>query len=148
MDKVQTVQDGKATSKDLPLYTTPGGATRSEKASAFHLIPRAGLRRTAKRYALGAEIHGEFNWMLSLDTEANALVWAREAFNHGMEHMLKMANGIEPDDDHLGAIGWAQTQLAYIEEKFNCRWTDLTKSKVATASSTTTCHTTRDWSEQ
>ena len=49
-----------------------------------------------------------------------------------IEHALKMGS---PDnlewkdieDDHLGAIGWAVCVIAYCEEKFNKKWTDLGK---------------------
>lgn len=103
----------------------PGGGTRSEGAAPFYLVPRDGLRRIALRYGLGAEKHGADNWKNSCSTEENALVWCRMCYDHMMEHMLKMQTGDFPDDDHLGAIGWAQTQLAYVEEKFGKLWTSL-----------------------
>jgi hypothetical protein len=108
-------------------YALPGGGTRSEKAPPYHLVPREGLRRTAKRFGFGAEKHGEWNWLKSTETRELAAGWATEAYNHMMEHAMKMAAGLDPDDDHLGAIGWAQTVLCFIEEKYQCKWTDLLK---------------------
>lgn len=105
-----------------------GGATRSAGALPFHLVPRDGLRRIAERYGLGAEKHGANNWMNASNNEEDALRWAQVCYDHMMEHMLKMQTGDFPDDDHLGAIGWAQTQLAYIEARYSKLWTSLNGS--------------------
>lgn len=107
------------------LYELPGGATRSEKAPAYDMIPPEGLRRIARRFALGAEKHGAHNWKRSLETEADAAAFCREAYNHMLEHALKLASGECPEDDHLGAIGWAVVALAHVERKFMKRWTEL-----------------------
>lgn len=105
-----------------------GGGTRSERTHPFHLVPPEGPRRTADRFGLGARVHGEYNWMQSIQTEADAYTWAVEAYNHLTEHALKMATGDYPDDDHLGAIGWAQAVLCHIEAKFQKLWTSLDKN--------------------
>lgn len=102
-----------------------GGGTRSEKMPQYHLVPREGFSRTAKRFGLGAEVHGEWNWLKSIQNEHDARLWAEEAYNHMLEHMTKMASGLFPDDDHLGAIGWAQAVLCHIEEKYKKLWTSL-----------------------
>lgn len=107
------------------LHTLPGGGTRSEAAPPFHLVPRAGYRRTAKRFGLGATKHGDYNWLESCNTEEDASVWANEAFNHMMEHATKMSQQIDMDDDHLGAIGWAQSVLCYLEERYKKPWTQF-----------------------
>lgn len=99
-----------------------GGSTRSEIAPAFDLIPPEGIRRIAQRFNKGALKHGENNWKLSLQNETNARAFCFEAFNHMMEHSLKMVNGEDPEDDHLGAIGWAVTVLAYAEKKYGKSW--------------------------
>lgn len=110
--------------------TLPGGGTRSESAPRYHLVPRAGVRRTAQRFGLGEEKHGAFNWLQSCQTEEDAKVWADEAYNHMMEHATKMAQEIDTyEDDHLGAIGWAQSVLCYIEERFGKPWTQLALAK-------------------
>lgn len=107
------------------LYKLPGGGTRSEKQPPYHLVPPEGAERTALRFGLGAEKHGAFNWMQSIQSEADALSWAREAYNHMISHAQKMAAGTHPDDDHLGAIGWAQSVLCHIEAKYKKLWTSL-----------------------
>jgi hypothetical protein len=106
----------------------PGGATRSEKAPPFHLVPGDGLRRTALRFGLGAEKHGINNWKLCLETEENARAFADEAYNHMIVHTVKMNSGNFPDDDHLGAIGWCVFVLSYIEAKYCKPWTDLQRT--------------------
>lgn len=111
-------------------HVSPGGGTRSEQAPAYHLVPRAGIRRTALRFALGARYHGPENWKKSCESEEDALEWCQEAFNHLIEHAMKMSNGVDLSDDHLGAIGWAQSVLCYCEEKFGKPWTLLTKELV------------------
>ena len=107
------------------MQVLPGGATRSEEAPRYDLVPREGIRRIALRYALGAKKHGEGNWKLSVQNEENAREFCIAAYNHMLEHAQKMANGEDPEDDHLGAIGWAVTVLAHCEEKFGKRWTQL-----------------------
>lgn len=104
-------------------HLLPGGAKRSERAPAYHLIPPAGLRRIAQRFALGAEVHGEGNWLKSLDTREHALSFSKEAYNHLQEHLQKMLEGVP--DDHLAAVGWAVLTLMAVEEKFKCNWTRL-----------------------
>lgn len=106
-------------------HVLPGGGTRSEEAPPYHLVPHAGAKRTAKRFGLGAEKHGAWNWIESVQTEEDAAAWANEAYNHMLEHAMKMAQEEDTEDDHLGAIGWAQSVLCYIEEKFGIPWTLL-----------------------
>lgn len=106
-------------------YRLPGGATRSGRAPAYHLVPPDGLQRTAQRFALGAERHGAWNWQQSLDTEAHAYLFCCEAYNHLVDHLFKMVTDQDQHDDHLGAIGWAQTVLAYAEARFKKPWTQF-----------------------
>jgi hypothetical protein len=106
-------------------HKLPGGATRSEEAPAYHLIPVDGVRRIARRFGMGAKVHGAENWKRSLGTEANAAAFCREAYNHMIEHAFRMASGSCPDDDHLGAIGWAVAAIAFAEAKFGKRWTEM-----------------------
>jgi hypothetical protein len=107
-------------------YVLPGGATRSEKAPAFHLVPPYGARRTAQRFALGAEKHGVDNWKKSCEVgPRDARIFAEEAYNHMLQHALKMRNAEDPSDDHLGAIGWAVEVLAFIEAVYEKPWTEL-----------------------
>ena len=106
-----------------------GGSTRSQKAPPYHLVPAAGPRRIAFRFGLGADVHGEGNWMKSIhDSEYSAYKFCREAYNHMIEHANRMAsrtpNEVNFDDD-LGAIGWAVCVLAYTEEYWRQPWTSL-----------------------
>lgn len=107
------------------LYKLSGGATRSEKAPRYDLVPREGIRRIANRFELGAEKHGAGNWMLSLQNETDARQFCIEAYNHLLEHAQKMAGGENPEDDHLGAIGWAVTVLSFCEKTFQKKWTSI-----------------------
>jgi hypothetical protein len=112
------------------MHILPGGATRSEKAPRYDLIPIEGLERIAERFSLGAEKHGEGNWKQSLATESNAYAFCKEAFNHAIHHANKMVSGIDPEDDHLGAIGWFVVVTAHVEEKFGKKWTHLSRGLV------------------
>lgn len=130
-DSVQIVTcDEHFTTACEALHSLPGGGTRSEKAPAYHLVPGEGLRRTALRFALGAEKHGPEQWKKSVQNEHDAKLWAQECFNHMQEHALKMVSGDFPDDDHLGAIGWAQSVLCYIEATYSKLWTDLSDKEI------------------
>jgi hypothetical protein len=119
------------TGKDIAVepstkHTLEGGSTRSEKAPAYDLVPPYGGRRVARRFGMGAEKHGPGNWMKSINAgPIEAYKFCVEAYNHMMEHARRMANREEPDDDHLGAIGWAVEVLAYAEDRYRCRWTDI-----------------------
>lgn len=113
-----------------PTVTFAGGTRRSELALPFHRIPSAGLRRIARRFALGAVKYSEpspksHNWRASLDTEEHAREFLHDAYNHAFEHMLRAADGSLDGDDDLSAVGWFVTVAAYAEEKFGKRWTEL-----------------------
>jgi hypothetical protein len=106
-------------------HVLASGATRSERAPSFHLVPVDGLVRTAHRFQLGAEKHGEGNWALCLKDEESAYAFANEAFNHAVVHLFKMRSGNDPEDDHLGSLGWTQAVLCHIEARFGKPWTSL-----------------------
>lgn len=120
------------------LHTVAGGGTRSEKAPPFHLVPRELFRRVAARFGLGADKHGAWNWLKSCSTEADAYIWCAEAYNHMVEHALKLAvndselavgtfSAEDETDDHLGAIGWTVAVIAYCEARFGKRWNQFTR---------------------
>lgn len=111
--------------KNPPGVEVAGGARRSERAPFYHCMPRAGLRRIAGRWEIGLEKYGFGNWKKSLGSREDAYIFAAEAYNHMIDHAYKMANDLEPEEDHLGAVGWAVQYLAEVEEKFGCRWTQL-----------------------
>lgn len=104
--------------------TLGGGGTRSAGCPPYHLVPLDGLERTAKRFALGAEKHGAFNWLQSVQTRQDAFIWCQEALNHMQAHLSKLQKG-DTSDDHLGAIGWAQSVIAYVEATYHCNWWEL-----------------------
>ncbi len=107
------------------LHRLPGGATRSEKAPGYHLVPLDSLKRVAKRFDLGAEKHGANNWKKSIPNRLHAHAFCLEAYNHMLEHQRKMIAGEDPDDDHLGAIGWCVAVLCYVEAFHGQKWTEL-----------------------
>lgn len=109
------------------LFTVTGGGTRSEQKPAYHLVPGHGARRIAQRFGLGAEIHGAENWKKSCDTEENARLWCEQAYDHMLDHAHKMASHEDPEDDHVGAIGWAVEIFAYCEQKFGKKWTEFAR---------------------
>jgi hypothetical protein len=96
----------------------PGGTTRSEKSPTFHLVPPEGARRIAKRFELGAAVHGTDNWKLALTSSDGRSAFARSALDHMHEHLLKLEAGEVPEDDHLAAIGWAVYALAFVEARY------------------------------
>lgn len=99
-------------------YTLPGGTTRSEKAPDYTLIPVAGLDCIVKRFELGKEAHGDWQWLKSLDSRENAREFCREALNHLQSHHHKLLLEGTREDDHLGAIGWAVCALAYARAQY------------------------------
>lgn len=104
-----------------------GGGTRRGTRPAFSLVPPEGFRLTALRFGAGAAIHGEFNWMQSVQTEQDAYLWARSAYDHMFEHVIRMPLGDHDSEPggNLGAIGWCVAVLAHIEAKFGKPWTEL-----------------------
>lgn len=108
-----------------------GGTTRSEKAPPYHLVPAVGPRRIAHRFGLGADTHGENNWKKSIhDSEESAAAFCKEAYNHMIEHAMKMNRPFMDTeagnlDDDLGAIGWAVCVLCYAEEVWGKPWGTL-----------------------
>jgi hypothetical protein len=106
-------------------YQLPGGTTRSERSPLHHLVPPSGPRRIAQRFTLGADTHGVDNWKKSLGSEGDAAAFCQSAYDHMMEHMLKMVALQDPEDDHLGAIGWAVCTLAHVESLYGKKWTEL-----------------------
>lgn len=104
------------------LTTEFAGGTKRVKCSVpYQLIPPAGIRRTAQRFQLGAVNYGEDNWKNSLDTIDHARVFLKDVYNHMFEHMLRL-NDPNDKDDNLSAIGWAVMVIAFAEEKFQRPW--------------------------
>jgi hypothetical protein len=71
-----------------------GGKRDIEDIPAYHLYPRAALRRVLRRYEHGRIKYGDRNWEGGLPAE--------DCFNRAMEHLSKYVNGWN-DEDHLAA---------------------------------------------
>jgi hypothetical protein len=95
------------------MHKLPGGATRSERAPDYMLIPAQGLRCIVDRFELGSGVHGAWQWQKSMDTKEHAKEFCLEAINHAYTHLAKMQQEGTVNDDHLGAVGWAVCVIAY-----------------------------------
>ena len=89
------------------------GASRSEYAPSYHQIPSSALRRLAQRYQLGVEKHGTHNWLRG----GTDVAYMRQVYDHLIEHLLCYREGVNPDDDHLGAVLWGVAALIEFEER-------------------------------
>jgi len=107
------------------LVELPGGATRRSIKPGYHLLPIQGIKRIAERFSYGATIHGDEQWLESTEDRDHARAFCKEAFNHMTEHLFEMSNSVDPKTDHLGAIGWAVSVIAYVEDLHECPWTEL-----------------------
>lgn len=85
------------------------GATRSGDSEhvRFDLISPVGLERLARRYALGAELHGDRNWEGGMPVS--------DLLNHVMYHQNLYLAG-DKSDDHLGAMAWGLFAIMHFEE--------------------------------
>jgi hypothetical protein len=110
------------------VVTFKSGATRSPSRLRYDLIPPAGLRATAKRYGIGAIIHGPINWLKGIPFSAIIyhLQEHLEKFKAGDEadRLVKPRDGsreftiTEGDEENLAAIAWgAFALLHYISQK-------------------------------
>ena len=97
---------------------TASGATRSNKAPRYDLIPLEGLRRLAERYGLGARNHGENNWKKGLHDPQ----FIEQCFNHMIEHAYLYKLSGNATDDNLAAVAWGAFALMEIEyqHKLDC----------------------------
>ncbi len=112
--------------EETPKYVElPGGALRNSIKPGYHMIPFQGVRRIAERFSFGATRFGEENWTKSVYNRDDARTFAKEVFNHMTDHVFEMSNSEDPDTDHIGAIGWAVTVLAFVEDVHGCKWTEL-----------------------
>ncbi len=94
-----------------PQHTFPSGAKRSKKSERFDLICPVGLKRIARRYALGAAKYSDFNWCLGVP--------ASECLNHLIAHVVDFMENGNSKDDNLAAIAWNAIALMHYEE--GCR---------------------------
>jgi hypothetical protein len=106
--------------------TFMSGATRRGEAAFYHLLPSTAIRRIAERFSLGAVEHGEDNWKLSMEDVDSARIFCADAYNHVQEHLMKMMDGEDPKEDHLGAAAWGLSVLMYAEQVFGGKnWRDI-----------------------
>lgn len=100
-------------------FVTPSGATSSEGAPRFDQIPLDALTEVAKRYGLGANKHGEFNWVFGIGDE----VFETDRYNHAIYHLqkywAKRMDFVDADDDtaisDLAAAAWGCLTLLSCE---------------------------------
>ena len=85
------------------------GATRSTGVvgMAYHLISTWGLRRLAKRYALGAVTHGARNWEDGIPVG--------DTIDHMIGHLMLYLQG-DRIDDHMAAIAWGAFAIMHYED--------------------------------
>ena len=69
-----------------------GGATRSPMKERFDLIPHSGLQAIARRFAYGAERHGDRNW------ESGGAEFAETTINHLMKHVALFSQHRRQED--------------------------------------------------
>jgi len=93
------------------------GCTRSRIDERYDLVPFCGLRRTAGRFALGADKHGEGDWKNGQRPQT--------AINHMIKHLYHykelLEEGYSPKqiaemDDDIAAIAWGAFALMWYEE--------------------------------
>ena len=89
--------------------TFEGGATRSELAIRYDLVPRAAIEGIARRLTLGVEKHGETNW------KGGGPAFVKATKNHLMKHVLLYLESGEPEE--LDAIGANYALLADFRER-------------------------------
>lgn len=78
-----------------------------EGKDRFDLIPIKPLKRLAKKYADGAELYGEFNWVKGQDFS--------RVYASMFRHLLQWREG-QTDEDHLAALAWGAFALMHYEE--------------------------------
>ena len=94
-----------------PMVEFSSGARRSSKALRYDLIPPAGLERLARRYTLGAERYGDWNWQKGLkDAE-----YVNQFKAHLLAHWVAYLRDGCTKDDNLAAIAWGAFALMEAE---------------------------------
>ncbi len=89
------------------LVVLESGSTRSKVEERYDLIPPGPLRELALRYALGAQAHGEGNWMKGQPPSV--------VMNHMLRHLELYRSG-DRSDKHMAAVAWGAFALMYFEE--------------------------------
>lgn len=95
-----------------------GDSTRSKVGCRMDLIPGEGLLDIGQRFYLGSLIHGEQNW------KNGGKEFIKSVINHMEIHIQNFKAGLETQDDHIGAIGWAATALSWFKIHKNKEFCD------------------------
>ena len=98
------------TSKTKKTYE--GGATRSASVPDYSLIVGPIIERLVERAELGVQQHGRSNWLQSTEDPKFYI----DAANHAQAHLRALFLGLNPDDDHLGAIVWNCMAMMHMEQ--------------------------------
>jgi hypothetical protein len=80
------------------------GAESSDNVPGYDMLPFTFLRRTAKRFTLGAVKYGKFNYRKGIRDKEFILDRLNHAFEHLKLAMDKIENGEITSDDDLGAV--------------------------------------------
>lgn len=96
------------------------GASRSESALMYHLVPSHGFRRLARRFTDGAVKHGKNNWRAGL-TEPEFI---EQAIDHLQEHFQRFLEGNAGDDD-LAAMAWGCFALMEVQRVAGDRLSEI-----------------------
>lgn len=96
-----------------PLQHFDSGATRSPSKTRYDLIPPSALRELARRYGVGAELHGEDNWLKGIPFSAMIYHLAEhlEKFKEGRVEERGDVFGSDGDIENLAAIMWGAAGL-------------------------------------
>ena len=94
---------------DIKTFDT--GAQCSNVPERFDLICPAGLRRLAKRYALGAKKYADYNWCKGIPVA--------ERLNHLINHLISYLESGNESDDNMAAIAWNAFAIMHYED--NCQ---------------------------
>lgn len=105
-----------AAAKFMEEYVDRGGALSSHAASAYYTVPVEGHRRVAARYSLGGDKYGHNNW------KNGDWTFILERLAHMEEHLLRLKEGGNVEDDNLGAILWGGYCLAWYEKHKPEEW--------------------------
>ncbi len=80
------------------------GATSSDLVCGYDQLPLNFLTRTAKRFDLGKEKHGKFNYRKGLKDKEFIIDRLNHAFLHLKKAIDEIENGEVYTDDNLGAV--------------------------------------------
>lgn len=103
-------------SDSIRVFTS--GAKSSEQLPNYDLLPISFLTRTAKRFTVGAQKYGKFNYRQGLKDKAFILDRLNHAFLHLKKAIDAIENGEPTEDDNLAAVA-VNTAMAMEYEKTN-----------------------------